>query len=85
VRVRAIGLEIRAGVHTGEAERQSDAVTGIAVHVGARVAALAAAGEVLVTTTVKDLALGSGIRFTDRGAHSLKGVAGAWQLYAADA
>jgi pimeloyl-ACP methyl ester carboxylesterase len=80
--VRSLGLEIRAGVHTGEIERRGDAVAGLAVHIGARVAALAAPGEVLVSRTVKDLVVGSGLVFSDRGTHVLKGVPDAWQLYA---
>lgn len=80
--VREIGIEIRAGLHTGEVERAGTAVTGLAVHVGARVAALARPSEVLVTTTVQTLVLGSGISFTDRGLHSLKGVPGRWRLFA---
>ena len=80
-----LGLQIRAGVHTGEIERQGSGVTGLAVHVGARVAALALPNEVLVTDTVKSLVLGSGISFTDRGTHVLKGVPGRWRLHAAEA
>jgi class 3 adenylate cyclase len=80
--VGELGLEIRAGLHTGEIERRGSKVTGIAVHVGARVAALAQPGEVLVTSTVKQLVPGSGIDFADRGAHTLKGVADQWQLFA---
>jgi pimeloyl-ACP methyl ester carboxylesterase len=83
--VRAIGLDIRAGLHTGEIELAGDAVRGIAVHIGARVAAKGEAGEVLVSSTVKDLVSGSGIRFADRGAHVLKGVPGEWRLYRAAA
>jgi pimeloyl-ACP methyl ester carboxylesterase len=82
VGVRALGLEIRAGLHTGECEVVGDGVRGIAVHTGARVAALAGAGEVLVSSTVKDLVAGSGIEFEDRGTHGLKGVPGEWRLYA---
>jgi class 3 adenylate cyclase len=82
--VRDIGIEIRAGLHTGEVERQGTAVTGLAVHAGARVAALARASEVLVTSTVQMLVLGSGISFADRGAHTLKGVPGQWQLFAVE-
>jgi class 3 adenylate cyclase len=78
-----IGLDIRAGLHTGECELRGDDLAGIAVHVGARVAALADAGEVLVTSTVRDLVAGSGIEFTDRGRHALKGVPGEWQVLAA--
>jgi pimeloyl-ACP methyl ester carboxylesterase len=80
--VRSLGLEIRAGVHTGEVELTGSRVTGIAVHLGARVAGLAAAGEVLVSSTVKDLVAGSGLEFVDRGSHELKGVPGEWRLYA---
>jgi pimeloyl-ACP methyl ester carboxylesterase len=80
--VRALGLEIRAGVHTGECELVDGKVAGIAVHLGARIAAQAGAGEVLVSSTVKDLVAGSGIVFEGRGAASLKGVPGEWHLYA---
>jgi class 3 adenylate cyclase len=76
------GLAIRAGLHTGECERQRDKLAGIAVHIGARIAALAQPGEVLVSRTVKDLVAGSGIEFDDRGEHELKGVRGTWELYA---
>jgi len=82
--VREIGIQIRAGLHTGEVERRGTAATGLAVHVGARVAGLAQAGEVLVTSTVKMLVLGSGIGFTDRGLHRLKGVPDEWQLFAVE-
>jgi class 3 adenylate cyclase len=77
-----LGLEIRAGLHTGECELRGDDLAGIAVHIGARVAALAGPGEVLVTSTVRDLVNGSGIEFTDRGLHALKGVPGEWQVLA---
>ncbi len=80
--VRDLGLEIRAGLHTGECELVNGGVRGIAVHTGARVAAKAGAGEVLVSSTVKDLVAGSGIEFDDRGMHELKGVPGEWRLYA---
>ncbi len=80
--VRPLGLEIRAGVHTGEVERSGEDVTGIAVHTGARVAEAAAPGEVLVSSTVKDLVAGSGLEFEERGEHELKGVPGTWRLYA---
>jgi class 3 adenylate cyclase len=80
--VRGLGLEVRAGLHTGECELAGDAVRGIAVHTGARVASLAGAGEVLVSSTVRDLVAGSGIEFADRGAHELKGIPGEWRLYA---
>jgi len=79
---RALGVEIRAGLHTGEVELMGDDVGGIAVHIGARVSALAGSGEVLVSSTVKDLVAGSGIEFEDRGSHELKGVPGEWRLYA---
>ena len=80
--VQEIGIEIRAGLHTGEVERKGRSVTGLAVHVGARAGALAQAGEVLVTSTVQMLVLGSGIGFADRGEHTLKGVPGQWHLFA---
>jgi pimeloyl-ACP methyl ester carboxylesterase len=80
--VRGIGLDVRAGLHTGEVELAGDAVRGIAVHTGARVAAKAGACEVLVSQTVKDLVAGSGIEFEERGAHALKGIPGEWRLYA---
>jgi class 3 adenylate cyclase len=79
--VRELGLEIRAGLHTGECELLGDKVAGIAVHTGARVSALAGAGEVLVSETVRDLVSGSGIEFVDHGAHELKGV-GERRIYA---
>ena len=82
--VRHLGIEIRAGLHTGEVETCEDDVRGIAVHIGARIGSLAAPGEVLVSRTVRDLVAGSGIRFHDRGVHSLKGVPDQWQVYAAD-
>jgi class 3 adenylate cyclase len=80
--LRELGLELRAGLHTGECELMGDKVTGVAVHTGARVAAQAGPGEVLVSNTVKDLVAGSGIEFEDRGTHELKGVPGEWRLYA---
>ena len=79
--VRPLGLELRAGVHTGEVELVDERIRGIAVHTGARVAASAEAGEVLVSQTVKDLVAGSGIEFEDRGTHELKGVPGEWRLF----
>jgi class 3 adenylate cyclase len=78
----SLPVPIRAGLHTGEVELRGDDVGGIAVHIGARVAALAGEREVLVSRTVRDLVVGSGIEFTDRGTHALKGVADEWQLYA---
>ncbi len=80
--VDGLGLEIRAGLHTGECELRGDDVAGIAVHLGARIGALAGPGEVLVSSTVRDLTLGSGIEFADRGRHELKGVPGEWQVLA---
>jgi class 3 adenylate cyclase/pimeloyl-ACP methyl ester carboxylesterase len=82
--VRSLGLDVRAGLHTGECELVDGKVAGIAVHIGARVAAQAAAGEVLVSSTVRDLVAGSGVRFEDRGEHELKGVPGQWRLYAVE-
>jgi len=81
--VGELDLEVRAGVHTGECELQDGKVTGIAVNIGARVAATAGPGEVLVSGTVKDLVAGSGLEFEERGLHELKGVPGEWQLYTA--
>jgi class 3 adenylate cyclase len=83
--VRELGLEIRAGIHVGEIEVLPDDIAGLAVHLGARVSALAGPGEVLVSSTVKDLVVGSGLAFVDRGSHVLKGVPGEWRLYAIDA
>lgn len=80
--VHELGLEIRAGVHTGECERLDGKLAGIAVSIGARIAALAAPGEVLVSGTVRDLVAGSRLAFEDRGAHELKGVPGEWRLAA---
>jgi class 3 adenylate cyclase/pimeloyl-ACP methyl ester carboxylesterase len=80
--VGQLGLEIRAGVHTGECEVVGDKLAGIAVHIGARVAGRAGPGEVLVSSTVRDLVAGSGLVFEDRGAAALKGVPGEWRLYA---
>lgn len=79
--VRTLGLEIRAGLHSGEYKMMGDDVVGIAVHIGARVAAKAGASEVLVSSAVRDLVDGSGIRFKDRGVHKLKGVPAGWRLY----
>jgi class 3 adenylate cyclase len=85
VGVHKLGIEIRAGLHSGECELLGDALAGIAVHIGARVASKAAPGEILVSSTVKDLVAGSGIQFRDRGSYELKGVPGEWRLYAANA
>ena len=84
--VRPLGVEIRAGLHTGECELMGDDVDvgGIAVHIGARVAASAVPSEVLVSSTVKDLVAGSGLRFADRGTHDLRGVPGEWRLFAVE-
>jgi class 3 adenylate cyclase len=76
---------VRAGLHAGECELIGDDIGGIAVNIGARVGALAAAGEVLVSSTVKDLVIGSGIEFADHGAHELKGVPGEWRLFSVTA
>jgi class 3 adenylate cyclase len=79
--VRALGLEVRSGLHAGECEVVGDKIAGIAVHIGARVAASASPGEVLVSHTVKDLVAGSGIGFQERGTHVLKGLPGEWPLF----
>jgi class 3 adenylate cyclase len=81
-RMPELGIDVRSGLHTGECEPRGDDIGGIAVHIGARIAALANAGEVLVSSTVKDLVNGSGIAFHDRGTHVLKGIRGEWRLYA---
>jgi len=83
-RVRPLGLQVRTGLHTGECELMGDDVGGIAVHIAARVAAAAAPGEVLVTSTVKDIVAGSQLRFADQGAYRLKGVPNEWRLYAVE-
>lgn len=80
-RVRDLGIEIRAGVHVGEIEHVAKDIRGIAVHIGARVASLAGPGEILVSSTVRDLVAGSGLRFEDAGEHDLKGVPEPWHLY----
>lgn len=82
--VRDLGIEIRAGLHTGEIELTPDGIHGIAVNIGARVIANAGPSEVLVSSTVKDLVAGSGIEFGDRGVRTLKGVLGEWHLFAAE-
>jgi class 3 adenylate cyclase len=79
-----LGIDLRVGVHTGECEVRGDDLAGIAVHVGARVAALAGPGEIFTTSTVKDLVAGSGLAFLDQGVHDLKGVDEPWHLYRAD-
>jgi class 3 adenylate cyclase len=80
--LRELDLEIRAGVHTGECERIGEKLGGLAVHVGARIAALASGGEVLTSRTVRDLVVGSGLKFTDRGTHRLRGIDEPWQVFA---
>jgi class 3 adenylate cyclase len=80
--VRPLGLSVRAGVHAGEVELRRGDVGGVGVHLGQRVAALAGPDEVLVSSTVKDLVVGSDIAFDDRGVHALKGIPGEWRLYA---
>jgi class 3 adenylate cyclase len=79
--VKALEIEVRTGLHTGEIEMRGDDVAGIAVHLAQRVSALAHPGEVIVSRTVTDLVAGSGIQFEDRGEHNLKGITGTWQLY----
>jgi class 3 adenylate cyclase len=80
--VQTLGIEVRAGLHTGECEVRGDDIGGIAVHIGARVSALAGPNDVLVSSTLRDLVIGSGLEFDDRGAHQLKGVPGEWHLFA---
>jgi len=80
--VQALGIEVRAGLHTGECEIRGDDIGGIAVHIGARVSALAGPNDVLVSSTLRDLVIGSGLEFDDRGAYELKGVPGEWHLFA---
>jgi class 3 adenylate cyclase len=80
--VRKLGIELRIGLHTGECEVRGDDLGGLAVHIAARVGALAGAGEIVVSGTLKDLVVGSGIEFVDRGDHELKGVPGSWKLFA---
>ena len=79
-----IGVEIRAGVHTGEVEVRGQQIGGLTVHIGARVASAATGGEILVSSTVKELLAGSDVTFSDRGEHELKGVPGTWRLYLVD-
>ncbi|HEY6474859.1 MAG TPA: adenylate/guanylate cyclase domain-containing protein, partial [Acidimicrobiales bacterium] len=79
---RGEGLELRAGLHAGEVELRGDDINGLAVHIASRVSAMAGPGEVLVTGIVRDLVVGSGIVFDDRGRHNLKGVPDEWQLLA---
>jgi class 3 adenylate cyclase len=79
---RSLGLEVRSGVHTGEVEVGSDDISGLAVHVAARIMGLAGAGEVLASRTVRDLVVGSELSFADRGEHELKGIDEPWPVYA---
>jgi class 3 adenylate cyclase len=78
-----IGVDVRAGLHTGECELMGDDVGGMAVHIGARISALAGRGEVFASSTLRDAVLGSPLEFQDRGTHSLKGVPGEWRVFAA--
>jgi class 3 adenylate cyclase len=80
---KALGIDLRVGLHTGECEVRGDDLGGLAVHIAARVGSIAGPGEVLVSRTVVDLVAGSGIEFHDRGEHDLKGVPGTWRLFAA--
>lgn len=80
--VQALGIQVRAGLHTGECEIRGDDIGGIGVHIGARVSALAGPNDVLVSSTLRDLVIGSGLEFEERGAHQLKGVPGDWRLFA---
>jgi class 3 adenylate cyclase len=82
--IRQLGLSVRAGLHTGEIEITDSDVAGIAVHIGQRVSSVAQPGEVLVSRTVVDLVVGSGIQFSDRGEHDLKGVPGSWRIFAVE-
>jgi class 3 adenylate cyclase len=83
-RVSQFGVRVRVGVHTGECDVMDGKLSGVAVHTGARVASLAGPGEMLVSSTVKDLVAGSGLRFCEQGVHELKGIPGAWQLYSVE-
>ena len=80
--VQALGIEVRAGLHTGECEIRGDDIGGIAVHIGSRVSSLAGPNDVLVSSTLRDLVIGSGLEFDERGTHALKGVPGEWRLFA---
>ena len=79
--VKRLGIDIRAGIHTGECELQGRTLTGMAVHVAARIQGLAGPGDILVSSTVKDIVVGSTAHFEDRGQHSLKGMPGEWRLF----
>jgi class 3 adenylate cyclase len=80
--VQALGIEVRAGLHTGECEVRGDDIGGIGVHIGARVSAMAGPNDVLVSSTLRDLVIGSGLEFEERGSYELKGVPGEWRLFA---
>jgi class 3 adenylate cyclase len=80
--VQTLGIQVRAGLHTGECEVRGDDIGGIGVHIGARVSALAGPDDVLVSSTLRDLVIGSGLEFEERGAHELKGVPGEWRIFA---
>ena len=80
--LRPLGIEVRVGLHTGEIEMRGSDIGGIAVHIAARVSAVAGPGEIVVSSTVKELVVGSGIEFEDRGQHALKGVPETWKLFA---
>jgi class 3 adenylate cyclase len=80
--VGELGIQLRSGIHTGECEAIGEDLGGLAIHIGARVGALAGPGEIVVSSTVKELVVGSDMQFSDRGAHELKGVPGSWHLYA---
>jgi class 3 adenylate cyclase len=82
--LKPLGIAVRAGLHTGECEMRGEDVGGIAVHIGARVSALGGPGEIFVSGTLRDLVVGSGLAFEDRGAHELKGVPGEWRLFRVD-
>jgi len=82
--VKSLGIEVRAGLHTGEVELRGEDVTGMGVNIAARVLDAAGPGEVVVSSTVKDLVAGSGLRFADRGTHDLRGVPGEWRLFAVE-
>jgi class 3 adenylate cyclase len=83
-RVAGLGIKLRAGLHTGECEIVGDKLAGVAVNIGARIAATAEAGEILVSSTVRDLVAGSGLRFVSRGRHTLKGLREKWELHAVE-
>ena len=80
--VQSLGIQVRAGLHTGECEIRGEDIGGIAVHIGARISAIAGPNDVLVSSTLRDLVIGSGLEFDDRGTHELKGVPGEWHLFA---